>query len=82
MRFESQGHLYPIATTTSTNKVEPTSSFAVLSSSLWHDRLGHPGENVLHSLKKNNLIECNNSRKLHSHFCYSCLLGKHVKYIS
>jgi len=66
-------------TATSSNKVEPTFSFAALSSSLCHDCLGHPVENVLNSLRQNKLIECNNSRKLHSHICHSCLLGKHVK---
>jgi len=80
MRCESHGDLYPITTSTiSTNKVEPTSSFAALSSSLWHDRLGHPGKQVLNSLRKNKLIECNDSRKIHSPFCQSCPLGKHVK---
>jgi hypothetical protein len=80
MRCESKGDLYPITTnTTSTNKVKPTSSFAALSYSIWHDRLGHPGEPVLNSLRQNKLIECNSPSKLHSHFCHSCPLGKHVK---
>jgi hypothetical protein len=66
MRCESKGDLYPITTnTTSTNKAKPTSTFAALSSSLWHDRLGHPGEQILNSLRQNKFIECNNSRKLH-----------------
>lgn len=30
-------------------------------------------------LRKNKLVECNNSIKLHSHFCNSCPLGKHIK---
>lgn len=47
MRCESRGDIYPITTyTTSINKVDPTSSFAAVSSYLWHDRLGHPGEHV------------------------------------
>jgi len=80
MRCESRGDLYPITTsTTSTNKVEPTSSFAILSLSLWHDRLGHPGKQVLNSLSQNKLIECIDYRKIHSPFCQYCPLGKHVK---
>ncbi|KAK2395864.1 hypothetical protein QL285_057557 [Trifolium repens] len=59
MRCESKGDLYPITPNTiSTNKAEPTSTFAALSSSLWHDRLGHPGEQILNSLKQNKFIEC------------------------
>jgi uncharacterized membrane protein YgcG len=66
MRCESKCNLYPITTnTTSTNKAEPTSTFAALSSSLWHDRLGHPGEQILNYVRQNKFIECNNSRKLH-----------------
>ena len=80
MSFESRGDLYPITTSTiSTNKVEPTSSFATQSSSLWHDRLGHLGKQVLNSLRQNKLIECNDSRKIHSPFFQSCPHGKHVK---
>lgn len=79
MRCESRGDLYPITTNTnSKNKVDPTSSFAALSSSLWYGRLGHPREQVLNSLRQNKLIECNNPRKLDSHFCHSYPLGKHV----
>jgi len=68
MRCESQGDLLPITNTKTTNKVEPTSTFTTLLSSRWLDRLGHPGEHVLNSHRKNKLIECNNSRKLHSCF--------------
>ncbi|PNX99474.1 hypothetical protein L195_g022740, partial [Trifolium pratense] len=34
MRCDSRGDLYPVTT---------PSSFVGLTSSLWHDRLGHPG---------------------------------------
>jgi histone deacetylase 1/2 len=79
MRCESQGDLYPIIVPHSTNKVTHPSTFATLSSSIWHNRLGHPGNHILSFLKKNKLIECNNSSQLHSNFCNSCPLGKHIK---
>ncbi|XP_074271372.1 uncharacterized protein LOC141595305 [Silene latifolia] len=74
MRCNSQGHLYPIS---STNTTPPSSNFAGLAaSSLWHDRLGHPGNSTISCLRKNKLIDCNLSRKL---FCQSCPLGKHIR---
>ena len=76
MRCESQGELYPITTT---NKVVSPVSFASLSSSIWHDRLGHPRAPILDSLRKNKLIKCNKIPYLNSSFCHSCPLGKHVK---
>ena len=76
MRCESQGELYPIATT---NKVVSPVSFGALSSSIWHDRLGHPGAPVLYSLRQNKLIKCNKIPYLNSSYCHSCLIGKHVK---
>ncbi|GAU30137.1 hypothetical protein TSUD_360300 [Trifolium subterraneum] len=51
MRCESKGDLYPITSnTTSTNKAEPTLTFAALSSSLWHDRLAK--QSILNPLSK------------------------------
>lgn len=79
MRCESQGNLYPITNRMTKNKAKHPSTFASLSPSIWHNRLGHPGEHVLSFLHKYKLVECNNSSKLHSHFCNSCPLGKHIK---
>jgi len=79
MRCESQGDLYPITNHNITNKVKHPSTFAALSTSTWHDRLGHPGDHVLSFLSKNKLIECNKPSKLHSQLCHSCSLGKHIK---
>jgi hypothetical protein len=79
MICESRGDLYPITNQHSTNKIMHPSSCAAMSSSIWHNRLGHPGEHVLSSLRKNQFIECNNSSQLHYNFCNSCPLGKHVK---
>ncbi|GAU44378.1 hypothetical protein TSUD_243100 [Trifolium subterraneum] len=52
MRCESQGQLYPVTNITK-NKTAFPSEFAALSTSVWHDRLGHPGASILDSLKKN-----------------------------
>lgn len=75
MRCESRGELYPISTIT--NTANPPSTFAVLSHSLWHDRLGHPGATIIDSLRLNNFIKCNPSRTLN--VCHACSLGKHAK---
>ncbi|KAJ9537459.1 hypothetical protein OSB04_030192 [Centaurea solstitialis] len=75
MRCESRGELYPINTTT--NTTTPPSTFVVLSSSLWHDRLGHPGATIVDSLRLNDFIKCNQSRNLN--VCRACSLGKHTK---
>jgi len=79
MRCASQGDLYPITNHNITNKAKHPSTFAALSSSTWHNRLGHPGKYVLSFLSKNKLIECNKPSKLHSQFCHSCPHGKHIK---
>ncbi|GAU49079.1 hypothetical protein TSUD_406850 [Trifolium subterraneum] len=56
MRCESQGDLYLITNHTTTTTAKHPSTFAALSSSVWHNRLGHPGEHVLSSLHKNKLM--------------------------
>ena len=75
MRCESRGALYPI--TESTTPATSSSTFAALAPSLWHERLGHPGVSILHSLRKNKFIECNQIRD--SRIFHSCSLGKHIK---
>jgi hypothetical protein len=74
MRCDSTSELYPI-TSTSQNKNSAHSCF--LASSLWHDRLGHPGASVLESLRQNKMIDC--TSPIRSHVCQSCVLGKHIK---
>ena len=76
MRCESSGDLYPFTSTTQAIQTTTPSVFAVLSSNVWHSRLGHPGDVVLNSLRSNNLIECNKTRDF---FCPSCPLGKLIK---
>jgi hypothetical protein len=48
----------------------------VMSASLWHQRLGHPGHADLDSLKHLNSISCN---KVSRSICHSCQLGKHAR---
>lgn len=75
MRCDSIGDLYPI---TDNYSVSHPSTFAAHTSSLWHNRLGHPGSSILRSLSKNKFIGCNN---LISKFvCDSCVFGKHIKF--
>ena len=54
MRCESRGDRYPLTPTIST--ISPASRFAALSSSLWHDRLGHPGAAIFNSLMRNKAL--------------------------
>jgi histone deacetylase 1/2 len=68
MRCDNHGDLYPVT-------IPP--SFVCLTSSLWHDRLGHPSVSVLNSLRKNKFICCEPFNS--SVICDSCVLGKQVK---
>ncbi|GJS28645.1 ribonuclease H-like domain-containing protein [Tanacetum coccineum] len=43
----------------------------------WHQRLGHPGSEVLRHLVSNNLISCNKTKS--TVLCHACQLGKHVR---
>jgi histone deacetylase 1/2 len=55
----------------------PTASALVAASStLWHQRLGHPAPTVLARLNKNNLLSCNKAGRS---LCHSCQLGKHFR---
>ncbi|GKA79549.1 ribonuclease H-like domain-containing protein [Tanacetum coccineum] len=74
LRCDSTCDLYPV-----TQQPPFQTPFALLSfsSTTWHRRLGHPGEDVLRRLESSNLISCNKS-KLPA-LCHACQLGKHVK---
>ncbi|GJU82591.1 ribonuclease H-like domain-containing protein [Tanacetum coccineum] len=71
IRCDSTGDLYPFRPTTA----QPTALISV-SPSTWHQRLGHPGNEVLCFLVSNNYISCNNSKSMT--LCHACQLGKHV----
>nr|GEX69091.1 ribonuclease H-like domain-containing protein [Tanacetum cinerariifolium] len=71
---DSTGDLYPI---TQQHELQTPVVLLSFSSTTWHRRLGHPGDDVLRRLESNNLISCNKS-KLPA-LCHACQLGKHVK---
>ncbi|GJW06344.1 ribonuclease H-like domain-containing protein [Tanacetum coccineum] len=71
LRCDSSGDLYPV--TPSTSPI----AFLSTSASTWHQRLGHPGDQVLRSLVSSRFISCNKEKS--SHICHACQLGKHVK---
>lgn len=72
LRRNSDGDLYTISS------VVPiaASSLLAVSSSLWHQCLGHPGPTTLDVFHKNRSITCN---KITSCLCHSWQLGKHVR---
>ncbi|GJZ12041.1 ribonuclease H-like domain-containing protein [Tanacetum coccineum] len=70
LRCDSTGDLYPVTS--------PSYPQAFLvGQQTWHQRLGHPGSEVLRSLVSNNLISCNKTQS--SVLCHACQLGKHVR---
>ncbi|GJS86199.1 ribonuclease H-like domain-containing protein [Tanacetum coccineum] len=71
-RCDSSGDLYPV-----TKLSNLPVAFVSTSSSTWHQRLGHPGDEVLRSLTSRRFISCNKEKS--SHVCHACQLGKHVK---
>ncbi|GJV38887.1 ribonuclease H-like domain-containing protein [Tanacetum coccineum] len=71
-KCDSSGDLYPVT------PPSPTShALLSVSPSTWHQRLGHPGEDVLRSLMSRQFISCNKEKS--SHLCHACQLGKHVR---
>ena len=76
LRCNSTSDLYPFHSLTGALTSTNQSAFSALSSSIWHSRLGHPGHNILQTLKSCNSIDCNNAPNF---VCHSCSLGKHVK---
>ncbi|GJY06860.1 ribonuclease H-like domain-containing protein [Tanacetum coccineum] len=71
LRCDSTGDLYPV--------MHPSlipSAFLV-SQHTWHQRLGHPGSEVLRRLVSNNVISCNKEKP--PVLCHACQLGKHVR---
>nr|GEX52711.1 ribonuclease H-like domain-containing protein [Tanacetum cinerariifolium] len=71
LRCDSTGDLYPV---TAPSLI--AHAFFV-SQHTWHQRLGHPGGEVLHRLVSSNFISCN-KEKPHV-LCHACHFGKHVR---
>ncbi|GJZ42787.1 ribonuclease H-like domain-containing protein [Tanacetum coccineum] len=72
LRCDSSGDLYPV-----TKPSSLPSALMSLGPSTWHQRLGHPGDAVLHSLVSRNFISCKKEKS--PHVCHAWQLGKHVK---
>lgn len=72
LRCNSNGDLYTILSSAHST----AHAHLVVSSSLWHQRLGHPSSAVLDSLNHEKLISCN---KVACLICHSCQLGKHAR---
>ena len=70
VRCDSSGALYPLRF--------PASTFhSTTTSSLWHQRLGHPGHEVLAKLAQSSTISCNKSAS--GTLCHACQLGRHTR---
>ncbi|KAL2894569.1 Retrovirus-related Pol polyprotein from transposon RE2 [Bienertia sinuspersici] len=76
VRCNSSGDLYPFFSDRQVISSSTPLAFAVVSPSVWHSRLGHPGNAILSTLRSSNLIQCNKESK---HVCHSCPLGKLIK---
>ncbi|GKB41580.1 ribonuclease H-like domain-containing protein [Tanacetum coccineum] len=72
IRCDSSSDLYPV-----TKPLTSPIAFLSTSASTWHQRLGHPGDQVLRSLVSSHFISCNKEKS--SHICHACQLGKHVE---
>ncbi|GJS53571.1 ribonuclease H-like domain-containing protein [Tanacetum coccineum] len=71
LQCDSTGDLYLITTPS------PIPHAFLVSQHTWHQRLGHPGSEVLRRLVSNNFIPCNKEK--HPFLCHACHLGKHVR---
>ncbi|GJS54483.1 ribonuclease H-like domain-containing protein [Tanacetum coccineum] len=72
LRCDSSGDLYPV-----TQPSTIPHALLSISHSTWHQRLGHPGKEVLRSLVSRQFISCNKENS--HHICHACQLGKHVR---
>ncbi|GJW52933.1 ribonuclease H-like domain-containing protein [Tanacetum coccineum] len=71
LRCDSTGELYPVTKPSTIPHAFLTSQYT------WHQRLGHPGSEVLRRLVSSDSISCNKEKLLI--LCHACQLGKHVK---
>jgi histone deacetylase 1/2 len=70
LRCESSGDLYPL------RLPQHQALTASSATSLWHQRLGHPGHPVTAQVLQTFPFHCNKSD---AHSCSSCRLGKHAR---
>jgi hypothetical protein len=53
-----------------------TTAAAIVTPSIWHRRLGHPGPDTLSSLSRSSFI---NYKSIPHELCHACQLGKHTR---
>ena len=76
LRGRSKGGLYPLPLGRASHLSERQASSSVrVSSSQWHQRLGHPSKNVVSSIVRNNDLECSSS-DTSALVCDACQCGK------
>ena len=76
LRGRSRGGLYPLPLGRASHESERQASSSVrVSSSQWHQRLGHPSKNVVSSIVRNNDLECSSS-DTSALVCDACQCGK------
>lgn len=66
--------IYRVTPSTAAVSASPFAGVATVE--LWHQRLGHPGEDVLHRALRLSQFTCSPSS---SHGCRACRLGKHAR---
>ncbi|GJS33989.1 ribonuclease H-like domain-containing protein [Tanacetum coccineum] len=71
LRCDSTGDLYPVTAPS------PIPHAFLVSQHTWHQRLGHPGGEVLRRLVSSNFISYNKEKP--PVLCHACQLGKHVR---
>nr|GEV76592.1 ribonuclease H-like domain-containing protein [Tanacetum cinerariifolium] len=71
LQCDSTGDIYPVTTPS------PIPYVFFVSQHTWHQRLDHPGREVLRHLVSNKFISCNKEKP--PVLCHACQLGKHVR---
>ncbi|GJV67033.1 ribonuclease H-like domain-containing protein [Tanacetum coccineum] len=71
LRCDNEGNLYPVTAPS------PIPHAFLVSQHTWHQRLGHPGVEVLRRLVSSNFILYNKEKP--PVLCHACQLGKHVR---
>jgi hypothetical protein len=85
-RSNSTGPLYMLRlpSSTASSRTSPCAMsaiaapriLAVVATSMWHRRLGHPSPDALSSLSRSSFISCTSTTH---NFCHACQLGKHTR---
>ncbi|GJZ83166.1 ribonuclease H-like domain-containing protein, partial [Tanacetum coccineum] len=73
LRCDSTGDLYPITAPS------PILHVFLVSQHTWHQRLGHPGSDVLRRLVSNNVISCNKEKP--PVLCHACQLYHYSQFV-